>query len=133
MQTKHGLSTIGQIADAVDVATSTLRYYEREGLLKPSERSKAGYRLYDADAVQRLQFIRTAQSVGFSLDDIRALLGLDERTSCKQVQGMIEERLSEISQRIRKLKSVQKTLTIAANRCRKSRKGCPVLRDLHKS
>ena len=130
MRGKKGLSTIGRIAEAVGVATSTLRYYEREGLLTPADRSPAGYRLYDPNAVAQLRFIRSAQSVGFSLEDIKALLALDERTSCKQVQGMIEERLADVSGRIAELKSIQRTLTDALGRCRKSRRGCPVLSEL---
>lgn len=130
---ENGLATIGQIAKSVGVATSTLRFYEHEGLLKPADRSPAGYRLYDSSAVERLRFIRSAQSVGFSLEDIKAFLALDERTSCKQVQGMIEERLADVARRIAELKSVQRTLNQALNRCRKSRTGCPVLTDLRKT
>ena len=133
VQHKNGLTTIGRIAEAVGVATSTLRYYEREGLLKPVERSPAGYRLYDATGVEQLRFIRSAQGVGFSLGDIKALLSLDGRTSCKEVQAMIEERLADVAGRIAQLRSVQRTLNLALNRCRKSRKGCPVLTDLRKT
>ena len=132
MQRKNGLWTIGQIANSVEVATSTLRYYEREKLLTPAARSPAGYRLYDPSAVEQLRFIRSAQSVGFSLEDIKALLALDGRRSCKQVQGMIEQRLGDVVRRIAKLKSVQRTLSSALKRCRKSQKGCPVLTDLRR-
>jgi len=130
MHSRDGYSTIGQLANAASVATSTLRYYEREGLLKPAARSRAGYRLYDPSATQQLHFIRSAQAVGFSLQDIKALFALDERTSCKQVQGIIEERLDEIGRRIAELKSVQRTLAGALARCKKSRKVCPVLGEL---
>ena len=58
-----GRLTIGEVARAAGVATTTLRYYEREGLLAPTERSRAGYRLYDDGAVERLAFIRAAQAV----------------------------------------------------------------------
>ena len=68
------LLTIGQVARATGVAATTLRYYEREGILTPTVRNGAGYRLYDAQAVERLQFLRSAQAVGFTLDDIRTLL-----------------------------------------------------------
>ncbi len=133
VQRKNGLTTIGQIAEIVGVATSTLRYYEREGLLKPVDRSPAGYRLYDSNGVEQLRFIRSAQAVGFTLEDIRALLSLDERTSCKQVQAIIDERLADAAGRIAELRSVQRTLNRALNRCRKSRKGCPVLTDLRRT
>ncbi len=132
MPREKKLATIGQIAASVGVATSTLRFYEREGLLSPAGRSPAGYRLYELGAVEQLQFIRSAQSVGFSLENIKALLSLDERTSCKQVQIMIQSRLNDITQRIVELKSVQRTLTHTLNRCRKSKKGCPVLKDFLK-
>lgn len=132
-QRNHRLLTIGRIADTVGVATSALRYYEREGLLKPTCRSVSGYRLYDPGAVEQLRFIRAAQSVGFLLADIKALLALDERTSCKQVQGMIGERLADVARRIAELESVQQTLHQALARCRKSRRGCPVLSDLGKT
>lgn len=66
--------TIGQLAKRVGVRTSTLRYYEDEGLLAPVRRSEAGYRLYDQQAEETLHFIQRAQRLGFSLDDIRSLL-----------------------------------------------------------
>jgi DNA-binding transcriptional MerR regulator len=68
------LQTIGQLAKAVGLRTSTLRYYEAEGLLHPSDRTEAGYRLYDDEAKQTLRFIQRAQRLGFALADIRALL-----------------------------------------------------------
>ncbi len=133
MRRTDGLETIGQMADAIGVATSTLRYYEREGLLKPTDRSSSGYRLYDPSAMAQLRFIRTAQSVGFSLEDIKALLALDERTSCKKVQSLIEDRLADVTNRITELKNIQRTLNQARHRCRKSQRGCPVLSELRKN
>lgn len=133
MRRNDGLTTIGHIAGSVGVATSTLRYYEREGLLKPTGRSDAGYRLYDPASVERLRFIRTAQGVGFALEDIKAMLALDARTSCKKVQRVIEDRLAEVAGRVAELKSVERTLKAALKRCRGSRKGCPVLLDLRGS
>lgn len=130
MPRNSGLTTIGETARSVGVATSALRYYEREGLLKPAGRSASGYRLYDSAGVDQLRFIRSAQSVGFSLEDIKALLALDEQTSCNEVQGMITDRLADVARRIAELRSVERTLKSALNRCKKSRKGCPVLGDL---
>jgi MerR family copper efflux transcriptional regulator len=124
--------TIGQVASAVGVATSTIRYYEREGLLPRPPRTAAGYRLYDPSALERLRFIRTAQSVGFSLEDVRALLALDHRSSCNQVQRLIEARLADVLRRIGELEHVRDTLAAALDRCRKSGRGCPVLRDFRK-
>ena len=68
------LLTIGQVAKQVNVRTSTLRFYEKEGLLQPNGRSQSGYRLYHPDAIQKVQLIQRAQRLGFSLADIRPLL-----------------------------------------------------------
>lgn len=77
MAEKEQLMTIGAVAKAAGVTTHTLRYYQKEGILAPKARNGAGYRLYNALAVERLEFIRLAQAVGFSPDDIRTLLDLD--------------------------------------------------------
>jgi DNA-binding transcriptional MerR regulator len=66
--------TIGQLAKQAGVRTSTLRFYEEEGLLAPSARSDAGYRLYPPEAIRRIEMIHRAQRLGFSLSDIRPLL-----------------------------------------------------------
>ncbi len=71
---KHALMTIGQLARQVRVRTSTLRFYEQEGLLTPDARSESGYRLYRSEAVQRLRLIQRSQRLGFSLADIKSLL-----------------------------------------------------------
>ena len=122
--------TIGQVAAAVGVAATTLRFYEREGILAPALRSKSGYRLYDESAVERLAFIRSAQAVGFTLEDIRALLQLDARVSCKDVQSVIERRLADVNARLADLRRVRGALSDAMQRCRKSKKGCAILVDL---
>lgn len=127
---QHGLRTIGEVASDVGVAATTLRYYEREGILKPAGRTHAGYRLYDDKAVQQLEFIRAAQTVGFTLEDTRALLQLDGRTSCKKVQEVIKRRLVEVDRKLADLKQLRSTLASALGRCRSSNKGCAVLNDL---
>jgi MerR family mercuric resistance operon transcriptional regulator len=126
----NDLMTIGRAAEALGVAPSALRYYEREGLVRPTERSRAGYRLYDKEAIERLEFVRAGQAVGFTLDDIRALLSLDGDSPCKQVQALIERRLAEIDAKLADLKRVRATLTDALARCRSSKKGCAVVADL---
>ncbi|MFQ5495881.1 MAG: heavy metal-responsive transcriptional regulator [Phycisphaerae bacterium] len=125
--------TIGEVARAAGVAATTLRYYEREGILSPTVRNGAGYRLYSAQAVDRLQFIRAAQAIGFTLDEIRKLLDLDRedgRTCRNEVQPLIENRLSEIDNKLQDLKRVRATLSRALDRCRRSRGECAVLKDL---
>ncbi len=70
----YAMLTIGQLAKQVGVRTSTLRYYEKEGLLEPNGRSESGYRFYAEDAIQTIRLIQRAQRLGFSLADIRPLL-----------------------------------------------------------
>ena len=125
--------TIGRLAAAADVPVSTLRYYEREGILEPALRSPSGYRLYPVEAVARLRFIRSAQSVGFTLDDIRVLLELDDGDPnvCREtVQGILQQRLAEVEAKMEELQRVRTALGRALDRCRRSRRQCAVLKDL---
>ncbi len=127
------LMTIGQVAQATGVTTPTLRYYEEEGILSPTTRSRAGYRLYDAQAVEQLRFIRSAQAVGFTLDDIRTLLTLDATgaKSCQaEVQRLLKQRLGEVNDKMKDLKRVQATLGQALDRCQRSNGECKVLKEI---
>lgn len=127
---KREMMTIGQVAQSIGVPATTLRYYEREALLIPTARNAAGYRFYDPQAVQRLEFIRSAQSVGFTLNDIRALLQIEGRAPCKQVRKLLENRLAEMDLKIAELTRVRAALNNAKNRCRASGKSCDVLTNL---
>jgi DNA-binding transcriptional MerR regulator len=96
--------TIGTLAKRLNVSTSTLRFYEREGLLRPERRTAAGYRLYPPAAEKTLLFIRRAQRLGFSLSDIRLLL--DERPKAKgrdSLVGLAEQRFIDIERRLTEL------------------------------
>ena len=119
--------TISELAKAVDVPTTTLRYYERAGLLAPQGRSEGNYRLYTDASLQRLRFIRAAQAIGFTLDDVKTLLGNNEgrMAPCREVQTLIHERLLGIKQQLDHLRSVQRVLNASLEKCRTSeRKGC---------
>jgi DNA-binding transcriptional MerR regulator len=114
--------TIGQLARAAGVPTSTVRYYERIGLLQPAGRTAGNYRVYGEDALERLHFIRVAQATGFALDDIIALLdfGRDDAAVCLEVQVLIEERLSGLEKRMADLRHVQRVLKATLARCRET-------------
>ncbi len=127
------LMTIGGVAETLGIATSTLRYYERVGLLVPTSRSRAGYRMYSAEDVDRGRFIRSAQAAGFALEDIRVLLSLrlDDPAACKgTVQGLIDQRLEDVDKKLANLERVREALLQARQRCRSSKGECMVLRDL---
>lgn len=131
--TGDGLMTIGEAATSVGVATSVLRYYEEQELLVPSARSSSGYRMYAAEDVDRLRFIRSAQAIGFTLDDIRALLDVetDAPTACRhEVQSLIERRVAEVDAKMKDLRRVRKALGDALKRCRASKDRCEVLTRL---
>lgn len=114
--------TIGELARAAGVPTSTVRYYERVGLLEPVGRTVGNYRFYGEAAVERLQFIRAAQATGFSLDDITSLLPLRGgiASSCQRVQGLIRERLGELRKRMDDLRRVERVLKSALGVCQKT-------------
>jgi MerR family mercuric resistance operon transcriptional regulator len=111
--------TIGQTARMVGVPTSTLRYYERAGLLRPTGRTAHNYRYYAEEVLERLRFIRAAQGSGFTLDDISHLLSLgqDAAPPCEEVQGIIEERVRDVERRIRDLKHLRGVLRSSLQSC----------------
>lgn len=111
--------SIGQLAKAAGVPTSTLRYYERSGLLTPDFRTDGNYRGYTADALERLKFIRSAQATGFSLDDVEGLLKLTYSPDppCDDVLALMRNRLAELRQKIRELRQVEQALTRSLEGC----------------
>jgi len=121
--------TIGALARAAGVATSTVRYYERAGLLRPSARSAGNYRLYSAADLQRLRFIRAGQATGFTLEDITYLL---RPASCHRVQQLIEDRLGTVEARMKELRHVRRVLRQSLDQCREHEESgrCEVVADL---
>jgi MerR family mercuric resistance operon transcriptional regulator len=111
--------TIGQLARAAAVPTSTVRFYERSGLLCPDGRSGGNYRQYSQDALERLRFIRTAQATGFSLEDVRDLLKLtdSDEPPCADIVELTNKRLREIRKRIEELHHVERVLTQSLTNC----------------
>ena len=111
--------TIGQLARAAGVPVSTVRYYERAGLLRPDARTGGNYRAYGPSSLARLRFIRTAQSTGFSLKDVQELLGLatDEGPPCDEIESVTRKRLVEVRQRIRELRRVEAVLRKSLDAC----------------
>ena len=114
--------TIGELARAAGVPTSTVRYYERAGILRPVGRTAANYRRYDGRSLERLRFIRAAQATGFQLDDVRSLLELadGETSRCGEVQVLIEQRMADVSRRVKDLRHVENVLREAQRVCREA-------------
>ncbi len=115
--------TIGELAAAAGVAASTVRFYEREGLLAPDGRTEARYRVYSGASLKRLRFIRGAQEAGLALADIRVMLGLRESgaASCGEVARLLEQRLQATEQRLADLRRVRNLLRASLAQCRDRR------------
>ena len=128
--------TIGLLAKAASVPTSTVRYYDRRGLLKPQARTHGNYRLYDELALRRLHFVRSAQAAGFTLSDIAVLLRFRDGDSapCRKVQTLITTRLETVSRQIEQLKAVDGMLHGWLKVCRRTEKSghCGLLEGLAK-
>lgn len=111
---------IGELAATAGIKATTVRFYEVEGLLPPPRRTSAGYRNYHADAVDRLAFIRDAQSAGFTLRQIRQVLDIRDGGAqpCAHVTQLVDERLAEVERRIAELEQTRAQLEVLARRTR---------------
>ncbi len=114
--------TIGELAASAGVKISTVRYYERRGLLPADGRTDGNYRSYASASLQRLSFIRTAQRIGFTLADIATLLDLQSGSSdpCCDVKTIIDQRLVAVREKLAELAHVEQVLGKAAAWCEKS-------------
>lgn len=118
------------LASATGCNLETIRYYETAGILPPPARTDAGHRTYDATDVQRLRFVLRARELGFSLDDIRGLLGLGDGAlrSCAEVKEKTETHLADVRAKIGDLQRIEAVLSRTAALCSGGdRPECPVL------
>lgn len=111
---------IGEVAKLAGVKPDTVRFYERTGLLPRATRTAAGYRLYDDATAGQLRFIRKAQALGFSLDEIRRILSLrgHGKETCRCVVAMAEASLAETETKLRELQRFRDNLTANLKRWR---------------
>ena len=105
---------IGEIAQQTGVSVETLRFYEKRRLLNAPPRTQGGFRLYTDDAVQQVKFIKQAQSLGLTLDDVQQLLSGRQRrpqvASCRKVRDLLTRRIEDIDARIKELREFRRTL-----------------------
>ncbi len=125
---------IGELAERCGVSRDTLRFYERVGLLEPPRRTASGHRVYDEEAVQRMELIRRSQQLGLTLEDIRALLRLKDlpaREACEQIAGRLRARIAAIDQQLSTLRSFRRKLAENLALCDNAPPGvCPVVERL---
>lgn len=130
---KSGTLRRADLARATGCNLETIRYYETAGILPPPARTEAGHRTYDAKDVQRLRFILRARELGFSLNDIRGLLGLGDGAlrTCAEVKERTEAHLTEVRAKIADLQRIEAVLSETASQCTGARApGCAVLSSL---
>lgn len=127
--------TTGELARQGGVNLESIRFYEREGLLPKPPRTAAGYRLFAEDDVRRVQFIKRAQELGFSLREVKELLALriEPGSSCADVRHKAEAKLTDIDKKIRDLQRMKKTLAGLTTACpgRGAISDCPILESLN--
>lgn len=129
--------TIGQLAKEVGVNIQTVRYYERLKLLIPIARKPSGYRLYGATERQRLSFIKNAQTLGFTLREIRELLSLQVGSIARRgdVQRRAAIKLAQVEAKVKNLQALTRALRSLIRTCQHSQSsaGCPILKSLEEN
>lgn len=123
--------TIGSLARAADVNVETIRYYQRVGLIKEPRKPQTGYRHYPEDSVARIRFIKRAQQLGFSLQEIAQLLQLGDGR-CADVRQQAEEKREQIDKQIQDLTQLRKTLDTLIHACQNGTENqpCPIVQTL---
>lgn len=135
---------IGELAARSGLTPDTLRYYERLGLLAATRRTNGGFRVYPADTLDRLRFIKQAQRVGLTLNEIAALVGYQDQGGlrrCRQVLELLRTKLSDVEAKLRELDEFRQTLSHYLQECEDTLSDsgratgtkdaqCPVLEDL---
>lgn len=125
--------TIGVLAGRAGVNVETIRYYQRRGLLREPRKPLGGVRHYgEADAL-RVRFIKAAQGLGFTLEEVGELLKLEDGEHCVQARSLAERKLTDVRARLATLRSIESVLTDLVKKCR-GRQGnisCPLIATLH--
>ncbi len=123
---------IGEAARLSGVKVETIRYYERDGVVPPPDRSASGRRLYDSAAVARLRFVKRSRDLGFSIADIKTLMALAPASgrACGDVKEIGERHLRDVRVKIADLLELEDALVALIHDCDSGRSDCPALRKL---
>jgi len=131
---EHGLEslTIGAVAAAAGVGVETIRFYQRRGLLDEPDRPPGGIRRYGRRDVERVGFIKSAQQLGFSLDEVMGLLVLEDGTQCDDARTLAEAKLADVKHELAGLRRIERALRTMIDDCN-ARQGevcCPMIKAL---
>lgn len=128
-----GLTT-GQVAEEAGVKKDTVLYYEREGLIEEPPRTNSNYRQFSNDVVRTIRFIREAQSLGFTLEEIKSLLSIrdGESDNCENAREIANEKRTSIQAKIEKLQRMKRTLDDLIDQCEQNGTYdyCPIIDTL---
>ena len=124
--------TIGRLAQAAEVNVETVRYYQRRGLMREPARPMGSVRRYSSNDVKRIRFIKRAQQLGFTLEEVTNLLALEDGRSCRETERLAEQKLALVEARIADLQRLRKTLKELIGRCEvgRGRVACPIIESL---
>ena len=133
MEHKFLMLTIGSFADAGGVNVETIRFYQRKGLLSEPEKPLGGIRRYGPVDVTRLRFIKSAQRMGFSLDEVADLLRLEDGAHCQEARSLASKKLDDVRGRLADLSRMESVLADLVDACEssKGRVTCPLIASLH--
>jgi MerR family mercuric resistance operon transcriptional regulator len=126
--------TIGAVARAAGVNVETVRFYQRRALLPEPDRPYGSIRRYEAEDVARVRFVKAAQRLGFSLDEVAGLLKLDDGTHCDEARRLGEVKLADVRKKLKDLRRIESVLACLVRDCRMSRGkvSCPLIDTLQK-
>lgn len=121
--------TISGLAQAAGVNVETIRFYQRRGLLAEPAKPLGGIRRYGEAEVARVLFVKSAQRIGFTLDEIAQLLQLDDGTQCKEARAIAEHKLADVRKRLQDLQRIEAALAQLVDRCatRRGAVSCPLI------
>lgn len=124
--------TIGWLARAAGVNVETVRYYQRIGLMGVPKKAYGSIRRYAEADLMRLRFIKTAQGLGFALEEVAELVKLDDGTRCSEAQGIATRKLEDVRRRLRQLRRIEAALARLARQCQTHRGAirCPLIAAL---
>jgi MerR family mercuric resistance operon transcriptional regulator len=123
------------LAEAAGVRVETIRFYQRKRLMREPDRAQGSIRRYGDTDLARVRFIKSAQRLGFSLDEVAELLKLEDGSHCKQAGEQAERKLAEVRTRLDDLRRIEATLAKLAARCRNTsgKVRCPLIASLQQS
>lgn len=134
MQNNFERFTIGAFAKAASVNVETIRFYQRKGLLLEPDKPYGSIRRYGEADVTRVRFVKSAQRLGFSLDEIAELLQLEDGTHCEEASSMAEHKLRDVREKLADLTRMEAVLSqlVCACHARKGSVSCPLITSLQR-